>query len=502
MQIEAAQRRRRQIKRELARREFYEFCRRDINTFIEYVFDVEQQPLHEEWQLLWNTKRRSSMDAPIEHGKTFQCSIALPLFRLGNNLHENIAIIGNAPENPEACLDVIINHINNNDRVHQIFPKLELDTVRKEYILAKRPLSNDKEPSIRAIGVGGSIIGKRYSGIVLDDIQDFDNTYSETERRKLWTRLESTILGRLIQSGWIADIGTPWHLEDARHRLRKNEDVEFYRYDAMDMLWPKQSIDPRTKKVYGWPLERLMQKQRTMSQMEFDRQFRCKASAGSIAAFTAETLQPSLDAGHGLQIGVGGTLDPSVVVVSGIDLAISRRHTGDRTVIFTGQVRNGVKTPLDVRVGRWEIEEIVRQMLEVIDMFPNHRAFLVENNAAQDYLLQVLGNTDMLRVLGARDYHLNRLRVEPFTTTAKKKMDEQTGIRSMSVDFRQGRFVIPCDTNGVMSDHIYEWYNSLTDWDPLTHTNDILMASWLFSEMARRFWSKGDGDLWDRFGVM
>jgi hypothetical protein len=128
------------------------------------------------------------MDAPIEHGKTFQCSIALPLHRLGNDLHENIAIIGNAPENPEACLDVIINHINNNNRVHQVFPKLELETVRKEYILAKRPLSNDKEPSIRAIGVGGSIIGKRYSGIVLDDIQDFDNTYSETERKKLWTR--------------------------------------------------------------------------------------------------------------------------------------------------------------------------------------------------------------------------------------------------------------------------------------------------------------------------
>jgi hypothetical protein len=278
--------------------------------------------------------------------------------------------------------------------------------------------------------------------------------------------------------------------------------VEFYRYDALDLLWPVQSIDPRTKKVYGWPLERLLQKQRTMSQMEFDRQFRCKASAGSIAIFKAETLQPGLDRGKGLQMGVGAALDPGTVVVSGIDLAISRRQTGDRTCIFTGQVKDGVKTPLNISVGRWEIEEIVRQMLEVLDMYPNHRSFLVENNAAQDYLLQVLDNTDMLRALGARDYHLNRLQVEPFTTTAKKKMDEQTGIRSMSVDFKQGRFVIPCDENSVMSDHVYEWYNAMTDYDPLTHTNDILMASWLFSEMARRFWSKTDGDLWDRFGVM
>lgn len=501
-QVEAYERRQKQLRKELTRRGFRELCRADINAATEYFFGVNQEPLHEEWQNIWATHRQSSTDAPIEHGKTFQASIALPLWKLGNDHFENIAIIGNATENPQACLEVITNQINDNPRVHEIFPTLEIVKQKQEFIRVKRGLTTDKEPSIAAIGVAGSIIGKRYSGIVLDDIQDFDNTYSETERQKLWTRLESTIMGRLIQSGWLVDIGTPWHLEDARHRLRRRPDVEFFRYDAMDNLWPHSFTDPKTGKVYGWPRWRLDEKQEVMTQMEFDRQFRCIASAGSIRIFKEDYLQVGLDLGKDIQMGRGASLGHNSVVVTGVDLAITRRQTGDRTVLFTGEVESGVKYPLDIAVGRWEIEEIIRQMLHVLDMYPNHRGFLVETNAGQDYLYQVLGNTEMLKAIGATEYHLNRLRVESFVTDHKKKLDEQTGIRSMSVDFRQGKFAIPCDKNQVMSEHVHEWYDSMISFDPLSHTNDILMACWLFSEQARGFWTYDTGDLWDRFGVM
>lgn len=488
----------RAIEAERERRKRIEACREDINLFAEYVFDgLVQHEFHKKLQTIVNKHNMVCIDAPIEHGKTFQMSILRPLYLLGKNQYETIALISNTGDLPERCLDVITQQILHNPRVTEVFPALKLREKTKTQITVDRGSSTEKDPSILAIGVMGSIIGRRFSTIILDDVQDFSNTFSENERKKLWTVIESTILGRLVQTGSLIDIGTPWHVEDARSRLRKMKGFKHYRFNAMDMLWPEVYKDKVTGKEYGWPIERLRMKQKQMSALEFDRQFRCEPMSASMAIFSQDSFDKCKVPGLGK---LGRPADNRSIVVSGVDVAISKKDVADETCIFTIAPYDGKKEILDIRRGRWELTEICRQIIDTVRRYPNHRGFRIETNAAQDFLRQALSNSTVMLAIGATEQDLQRINVIAHQTT-KKKFDEKTGIRSMQVDFEQGRWIIPCSEDGILEEQLEAWREGLLNFDPLGHTDDAVMGSYLACEEARRYWTGGK-NTWGKFGII
>ena len=482
------------LEAELTRRSIVELARTDICVYAEYVFDMHLSWFHRELLQDMVAHKLTSRDCPVEHGKTTLVSIVLPSWEIGVNPSAMLAIIGNAPRRPRECLATIKNTILYNPKYKEVFPHIKLMRATRDEIVVDREVTSDAGPSILAIGIGGSIIGSRLTGIVLDDIQDWENTYSDNQKRRLKGILESTILNRRAQSGWIHDIGTPWSWDDARTWLRTLKGFDYKVYDAMDNLWPDEWVHPKTGTVWGWPPERLEEYRERLSRHEWMRQYRCKPMSALTQIFSPDDIEACLVKGLGR---MGRDAEKFPVTVTGVDLATDRKSFADKTVLFTMAPHDGKKELLDIQQGHWELPEILRRMLMVVRRYPNN-FFRVETNAGFAFLAQGAKNPEIMRALGASEEDLQRLRIRPHVT-GKKKMDPETGIRSMCIDFEQQRWLIPCDQSGKCERIVDEWINHLINFDPVSHTSDLIMATWLASEESRRFFS--GGSTWESMGM-
>lgn len=500
-------------------------ARRDVNVLGEYVFGFKQHDFHKQLQQNCDENPRNTQDAPIEHGKTMQVSMLRNVRRIGQDSLQTGAILSNSAEIPEMVLEMIATHIENNTRLHRVYPDLRIAKFKRSktgnlYLTVERPASLAKDPTIVALSINGTIQGRRWTFLSSDDIQDLDNTWTEHERRKTSTRWESQVENRLVADATHDDVGTPWHVSDTRHQIRKKPGYAYFRFDATtgamydkngrvlrvfgETLWPTVWRDPVSGRPYGWPLDRLQWKRENTPELEFARQFRCIALSGMLQIFKQEDLEYSKVLGQRM----GLVRMPALVgedqpVATGVDLAVEKKDTADLTVLHSGTAAEGprgrsIKT-LDIRAGRWEITEILQQMLAVRRLYPRHVGFRVENVAAQAYLLQVAANHDMMRAIGWTEEDLTGFRVFPHKTTAGYKYDPIVGIRGMAVEFEQKRWAVPCGDGMIPSREVADFLEGLLAFDPVGHTSDHAIAAWLFWEQLRTVGI--GGGTWERFGI-
>jgi hypothetical protein len=103
---------------------------------------------------------RALILAPRLHGKTTCISVKYPIWRLGNNHKLRILIISKTARLATDILGEIRGNIEKNFWIKKIFPTLKPDSPwTGNYLTVKRP-TIDKNPSIAAEGLHGSIIGK------------------------------------------------------------------------------------------------------------------------------------------------------------------------------------------------------------------------------------------------------------------------------------------------------------------------------------------------------
>jgi len=156
---------------------------------------------------------------------------------------------------------------------------------------------------------------------------------------------------------------------------------------------------------------------------------------------------------------------------SGVDLGHRKKPGHDLTVIITAAILpDGSRQVLDIRSGLWKSPEIRREIVDV------HRRFgsiiAVENNGAQNYLLEELEELDCLPVT-------------PHATGAANKHHVVHGVESMGREFAQGRWIMPCDDDLVPPDEMMKAVNACLSYDPTRHTPDHLMAWWICREAMR-----------------
>jgi len=97
----------------------------------------------------------------------------------------------------------------------------------------------------------------------------------------------------------------------------------------------------------------------------------------------------------------------------------------------------------------------------------------VENNAAQDFLLQWIRDKDKTVPIRAH-------------TTGKNKADPRHGVESLFIEFEQGAWILPCGVDGKVPRAVLEFLQAMRQYEPGEHTGDILMAAWLAREQARK----------------
>jgi hypothetical protein len=294
-------------------------------------------------------------------------------------------------------------------------------------------------------------------------------------------------------------LANAFHPEDFAHILAKEGGFWSKKYPVLTpdgkSAWPER-----------WPLERIEQKRTAdgMGATEFSRMYMCEPRNDSDARFKADAIEAAKLRGQGWPLFenlesflrfVGDdywfrtgtfwgskasrswrTLPPGFITVTGVDLGVSRKDSADPTVIFTGLVwPDGTRHPLSIKRGKFSSAEIMANIASDHEKF--HSICIVEDNGAQDYIVQNL----------REDYP--DLPVRGFRTGKNKH--QAYGVESLAGELPNS-WIIP-NIDGVMEAVVAIWVQEMMYYNPRSHTGDVLAASWFFREGVRAFHAMDSG---------
>jgi len=162
----------------------------------------------------------------------------------------------------------------------------------------------------------------------------------------------------------------------------------------------------------------------------------------------------------------------SFYTATGVDLAVQEGEENDDTAFVTVEFRpDGVRRLLDVEIGQWNGPTIVEKILDKSRRYKS--VVRVENNAAQDYILQF-----------TRKKHKS-CRIIPHTT-GRNKSHPEFGVEGIFIEFMNGAWMLPCDEYGAFDEPVAALVDGCLEYKPAKHTLDALMALWFAVEQGRK----------------
>lgn len=429
---------------------------------------VRLEPMHEEWHELISAHRRLVIFGAIESGKTQQISVARVIWELGNNPELRVVILSNTDGMAQKICRLIAKYIEHDPDVRAVFPHLRPDKKAgwTSHTLFVQRKGMQKDPSVQSAGVHANIMGTRIDLLVVDDILDHENTHSEHQRNDLKQWMSSTALPRLTEDGKMVAVGNPWHVRDLLHEWARNSDV------YLAVKYPIANPDGSSNWPERWPPSRIEAFRDEHGDIETARQLKCVARDEASSKFKQAWISRCLERGMGRDLIWGlDSVPDGHACYTGVDLSVGK-PLGHRTVMFTILVHpNEDREILDIEGGRWEGPEIVDRIRDVHHRFGS--IFIVENNAAQEYILQFT----------RRD---SAVPVEPFTTNKAAFRDPSFGVESLGTEMSLGKWIIPCDHKRRVDPQVKQWIDDCLAYDPEVHPGDALMASYFAREGARR----------------
>jgi hypothetical protein len=440
-----------------------EAARARADVFCQYVLRDEETggrvhlaPMHCAWHQLMDNHRMVEIWAHVEAGKSQQCSIGRVLWAIGRNPNLRVLVVSNTKDQAAKIVSTLQRYVERSGELREVFPDLRRGPLWQTFkFTVGNRTSLAKDPTVQAAGVHGNVLGARVDLLILDDVLDVENTYTKSARDKVWTWLLAEVLNRLTGNSRMVVVGTAFHPDDAMHRLAKLPGITAVRYPVLDPetqrpRWPER-----------WPMERVQEVAERLGPLESARALFCKARDDAASRFKEEYIAIGLRNGNGKQLcGALSSVPPGYRTITGWDLAVQQHASADLTAAFTIAVRpDGQREVLNVEAGRWDGPTIVAKM------FDHHRRYqsiqIVENNAAQDFVLQ------FARSAGA-------LPMRPFTT-GRNKAHPEFGVESLSAEMAMGKWTIP-NVDGQLHPEVEAWINEMLYYDPRAHTGDRLMA--------------------------
>jgi hypothetical protein len=456
-------------------------AREDVNLFAELVMvddvtgqAIRQAPIHRRWHALADEFERLLIWSHIESGKTTQLSVLRTVWELGRDPSLRFAIISNTARQSTKIVRAIARLIENNAVVRKVFPLLRPDPAGPWTHDQLRVLneSYSKDPCVQGLGVHGAITGARIDRLVMDDMLDPENTRTAYARKELEDWVNATLLGRLTKRARVLVVGTAYHPEDLLHRLS----TRGYKWVRFPVINDRDQLTWES----NWDRRRIEAKQQELGPLEFARQMLCRARNDEQARFRKEWIDDALRRGAGIEYVYQLPAVPEgCSTYTGVDLAVQRHSKADDTAFFTFiQSPKGERQVLNIESGKWTGPDIVDRIVKLHERY--HSIVMVENNAAQDFILQF-----------ARD--VSSVPIRPFTT-GKQKASPEFGVESLAVEMFNGKWVIPND-NGRVPKDVTAWMMEMLYYDPGSHTGDRLMASYLAREAARKPVAKAKGNV-------
>ncbi len=455
-----------------------------------YAFGFSRADFHREWQDFFSAHRRAVLWAPIDHGKSSQLTVLRQLVELGKNPDGRYAIISYRAKQAEKWLGQIRTNIEHNQRLRLVYPRLRLERrpgwlqiQRHDAIMIERSAGaafTQKDYSLQALGVEGAILGARLDGIILDDVLGPMNTQTAYMRQKVRDWFLSTVVGRVVEGGYIWIIGTAWHEDDLAHWL-KRERGDVYacrRYQAghgscrWESRWPEYD-------------QYLAEQFAELREVEYARQYLNEPIGESTEFFNIGRMRASMASctdparwWHGL---TSEERRRFRWVTCGVDMGFARTGGSAETAFFVLGISKDdeKKHVLHIRTGRWMGADLLRQMIDVWRLF-GVREFLFETNAGASHVAEMTRDRAILAALGVKRDEVRRLRVFGQFTTQHNRNDVKWGIRGLAPEFDADEWRIP----GAQP-QVETWISEAKIYTPEDHPGDRLIAGWLASIRMR-----------------
>lgn len=483
-----------------------EAARRDPAYFAGFVLRDEQtnEPItlaasHRRWHQLLLKHKELVIWGHQESGKTHQVGIAHVLWRLGHNPNLKIAIVSKTTEQAKKILGAIRQYIESSRELHEVFPRMRLSRDRRmknneKFLTLERDVIA-KDPSVQVTGEKGNIVGSRVDILYVDDLLDEHNTRTQAPRETTWKWLRGNgCFGRVTKFGLIWVTTNAWHPQDCNERLVR--EAGFYG-ERFPILFPDKLPDGSPHPQAGtstwperWPEWRIARmRDRILGVVEFTRAMLCRPRDETSAPIRAEWVTAALRRGEGLRLVSSfaeldyAALKGLVAVYTGVDLAIQKHDSADLTVRATiGVYEDGTRRVLSLYGDRMGAPEILSMITQTHANFPPG-VFVVENVAAQHYLIQILNASTAIPII-------------PFTTGSGKVSSALSdfGISKLGLELEQGKWVFPCPgaiseasglwIPGEVGQHMRALVSGLIEYDPSAHPSDYLMALWFAREGA------------------
>jgi hypothetical protein len=242
-------------------------ARRDVNAFIEYVFEhydkntrtsspLIQGWMHRQWQALMSIHPRLIIIAARAHGKTVQC-IARALYELGHDPNHLIKIICQSDAKAVKRLTKIRSEMRDNKRLHDVFPHLRLEetTESNKHQVTIQRTARMADPSIEALGITSSASGDRATILLADDVVDRRNAITlpkiRMQIKEAWDDWVNLLGG---DGGQIWFIATLWHNAALTHDLMANPEWAVAWYETTKAMGCYVKLPDGRERTYDYPL--------------------------------------------------------------------------------------------------------------------------------------------------------------------------------------------------------------------------------------------------------
>lgn len=483
-------------------KEFFTFVMRQEHTNAELVIEPHQRILFD----FVEAHRFCVVRMPVGTSKTF-CMATLGLHFLGRDPTSRGALVSATQGQAMKPLAMVRDLIEESQELRLVFPRLrksgrKTDSWTQTEITVDRPPAI-RDPSLVAVGIDGAIAGSRLSWAVVDDILDRENTSTSAGLQKVHEWFDSSVLSRIDpHGGRLVVTNTPWSPDDITYRLEAvgwptlTMDVEGNIKLANCPDWDSPDIVPsaRPGEVYRlaahgeprndrnevieervplWPgrysweeIERLRVKHLPH---RYNQLYMCICRNDETARCKMEWIERCKAQGRGRAL-VSEYVGPNVTV-TGVDLAVGKGAQYDLTALFTFEhLPDGKRLILDIEFGQFDAPTIVRK---IIDKCQRYRSIArVENNAAQDYIVQFARAQNASVPIKAH-------------ATGRSKAHPEYGVEGMFIEIQNGAWIIPCDHSGRCHPNVQKWIDACLYYQPDAHVDDVLMSSWLAREQAR-----------------
>lgn len=447
------------------------------------------------------------INTPPEHAKTSTLSVNYATWRICKDPNIRILFVSKTAEMAKQILWAVKARLT-----HPRYRQLQLDfgpvggwkadsdvwTSDKVYLGSERD-SAEKDPTLRAIGLGGQIYGARVDLTFCDDVVVLSNAH-EYEKQIRW--LQQEVLTRGHPNSILAVVGTridpvdlyaelrnpdryptgesPWTYLTQPAVLEFADDVDKWvtLWPRAQEPWPGSLEKPDEEGMYPrWSGLHLRKRRGLLSPKTWALAY-MQASIAEDSVFSAEMVRKAVNGrrqpgvlipgavGHpekGMEgLYVVGSMDPAMVGDTGVIVYAIDRHTGKRYVLQV--YKQPRATPAWIR----------QTIKDLTDGFGIHE-WVIEKNAFQAFLSQDPELHEHLGKLGVRisEHH-----------TGKNKWDVDFGVASLAPVFENGFIELPATH---MVEACKQLVEQLITWAPETkNKTDLVMALWFADIRARQ----------------